>query len=189
MTIELETLRKWVGEVFQGKHTFYEVSNRFTAEELIDTFKRVRAKTARALSDLSDSDVAVSLAEGSWSISEMITHLVHTQENYEAALFNFATASFAPSLVIAREFGSGAQSNLSAKALQRLLEDATDRANNVFERTLFFYDPLKIIDHPAYGQSNYNSWLFYLLMHEADHGMQAYTLMQQLQQRRQAKRD
>jgi len=180
MTFDPDNFRRLVMSAFSGKITFLDASNQFTADEIIESFHRVRRATVRALDHLSDDQVKTAPADGSWSISQMVSHLVYTQENYDTALMNFASVSFAPTLIVAREFGAGAQIDLGVEQLRRLLEEATERIDNTFERTRFFYDPFKIIPHPAYGDAGYTTWLVFLLMHEIDHGTQVVRLQEQL---------
>lgn len=167
---------------FSRQITWLEASKRYTLDEFIETFQATRQKMRDTLDGLTDAQVAfVSPAHDTWSISETVTHLIHTQGFYYNKLLDLSTTQMPHVVEAARGFGEGAHAHVPAADLSRQLATATAQINLVLAATRRAHDPKRIEDHPFFGLCDYTTWLLLMLGHEVDHVRQA-VLMRRLAQ-------
>jgi hypothetical protein len=155
---------------FTKEITWLEASSRYPLEEFIETFFHIRAKVQESLAGLSDEQAAfVSNVHPFWSISESITHLIHTQGFYHNKLLDISTSQLPHIVEAARGFGEGAKQAVPVKDLIVSLNAATERIQVVIEQTRNSHNPEKTERNPAFGVCNYKTWILLLLAHEVDH--------------------
>jgi hypothetical protein len=171
MIIDTSALNALLLEAFKGNITWLEASKKFTLDDYIDTFYRTRETMAKTISELTDAQVAYLIpGDPMWSISEMVTHLVYTQNGYYNFLLDISAKTDIPHMAeAARGFGEGAQKEVPAEILRKSLSEATERMKNVIQLTRNNHDPEGIHDSKLFGNVNYTTWILLLLGHETDH--------------------
>ena len=168
--IPSDILNPLILSAFTKETTWLEASSRHSLDELVDTFYATRVNTHDALSNLTDEQVSYSsTVHPFWTISESITHLVHTQGFYHNKLLDISTSQLPHIVEAARGFGEGAQKNIPVKDLLVILNAATERIQVIIEQTRNAHDPEKKEKSPAFGLCNYKTWILLLLAHEVDH--------------------
>ena len=168
--IPSEELNPLVLSAFTKEITWLEASNRYSLDEFIETFFQMRARTQELLEGLSDSQVAfASDVHPFWTISESITHLIHTQGFYLNTLLDIATSQLPHVVEAARGFGEGAKQNIPAEQLRKNLQFATEQIHTAIEGTRNTHDPQKTQNNQVFGVCSYKTWVLLLLAHEIDH--------------------
>ena len=170
MMISSDVLNPLILSAFAKQITWLEASSQHSLDDLIETFYATRERTHEHLASLSDRDVSfASDAHPFWSISESITHLIHTQGFYHNMLLEISTSQLPHIVEAARGFGEGAKQNIPVHELLVSLNTATERIHEVIEQTRNSHDPQKTERTPAFGVCNYRTWILLLLAHEMDH--------------------
>ena len=168
--ISSDVLNPLILSAFTKQITWLEASGQHSLDDLIETFYIARERTHAHLEGLSDQDVSfASDAHPFWSISESITHLIHTQGFYHNKLLDISTSQLPHIVEAARGFGEGAKQNIPAHELLVSLSAATERIHEVIEQTRNSHDPERTERNSAFGVCNYRTWVLLLLAHEMDH--------------------
>ena len=178
--ITSEDLNPLVLSAFTKEITWLEASTHYSLDEFIETFFHTRELTQENLKSLTDEQVAFSSpAYSLWSISESITHLIHTQGFYHNKLLDISTSQLPHLVEAARGFGEGAKQNIPVKDLRVGLDAATERIRVVIEQTRNSHDSEKTELNPAFGVCNYKTWVLLMLAHELDHLRQIVAMRRQ----------
>lgn len=178
--IETAHLMPLVLDAFSKKITWFELSQKYSLDEFIETFYSSRQAMQDTLEGLTDAQAAfVSPVHPFWSLSETVTHLTYSQGFYLNKLLDMATSQLPHVLEAARGFGEGAKQNIPAADLRQRLIEATAQIHFAIESTRRNYDPNKIQNFRPFGKCNYQTWVLLLLSHEMDHVRQA-TLVRRL---------
>lgn len=168
--INSDALTPLILSAFTKEISWLDASSRYSLDEFIDTFFQTRERTLENLESLTDAQVAFSSpAHPFWSISESITHLIHTQGFYHNKLLDISTSQFPHLVEAARGFGEGAKQDVLAKDLLVSLRAATERIQVVIYQTRNSHDPDKTELNSAFGVCNYRTWILLMLAHEVDH--------------------
>ncbi len=155
---------------FTKEITWLDASNRYSLDDFIETFLSIRQQTQERLENLTDEQVAfTSSFHPFWSISESITHLIHSQNFYYNMLLDLSTSQLPHMVEAARGLGEGAKQNISAEELRRQLREATGQIRTALEDTRNSHDAEKTTSNPFFGVCNYKTWVLLLLAHEVDH--------------------
>ncbi len=170
--IDTNTLNRLLFDAFSGKMTWLDASKCHPLDEFIETFYKTRELTEKTISDLTDAQVSF-IIQGSptWSISEMVTHLIYSQNYYHNSILDMGTTQLPHILEAARGFGEGAQVGKPADELRTQLRLATGRITEAVEQTRKTFMPDKIVDTGPkfFGRVDYPTWILLLLGHEVDH--------------------
>ncbi|MBI5823846.1 MAG: DinB family protein [Chloroflexi bacterium] len=165
-----DVLTPLILSAFAREITWLEASSHYSLDEFIETFFHTRERTVENLEELTDTQVAFSSpAHSIWSISESVTHLIHTQGFYHNKLLDISTSQLPHLVEAARGFGEGSRQNVSADALRVSLNAATERIRAVIDQTRNSHDPEKTEVNSAFGVCNYKTWVLLMLAHEVDH--------------------
>lgn len=168
--IPSDVLTPLILSAFTKEITWLEASTRHSLDEFAETFFHIRERTAETLDPLTDEQVAFSSpAHSLWSVSESVTHLVHTQGFYHNKLLDISTSQLPHLVEAARGFGEGARQNVPAKDLRVSLNAATERIQVVIDQTRNSHDPQKTEVNSAFGVCTYKTWVLLMLAHEVDH--------------------
>ncbi len=168
--IPSDELNPLILSAFTKETTWLEASNQYSLDEFIETFFSTRARTQELLEGLSDSQVAfASEVHPFWTISESITHLIHSQGFYLNTMLDIATSQLPHVVEAARGFGEGAKQNIPAEQLRKNLSFATEQIQTAIEGTRNTHDPQKIQNNQFFGVCTYKTWVLLLLAHEVDH--------------------
>ena len=150
--------------------TWFDGAQRFSLDEIIETFYNTRKRVEETLSGLSDAQVwFVSPAHAFWSISESITHLIYTQGFYINKLLDISTSAMPHIVEAARGFGEGAVKGSPVEQLHKRIVFATEQVTTAIEGTRGGFDPAKTVLSEAFGTCSYQTWMFLFLAHEVDH--------------------
>src|SRR5258708_3241842 len=177
--IETAALNQLLLEAFSGKITWLEASTRYPLEEFIDSFHRTRAVMQKTIDGLTDTQVAFVIhGNPTWSISEMVTHLIYTQNFYYNQLLDITTSELPHIVEAARGFGEGAKMGIPATVLGDNLSKATGVIRDAIAQTRTGFDPARITDTGShfFGKVNYPTWILLLLGHEVDHVRQGIVM-------------
>src|SRR5258708_4051727 len=177
--IETAALNQLLLEAFSGKITWLEASTRYPLEAFIDSFHKTRAVLQKTVEGLTDAQVAFVIhGNPTWSISEMVTHLIFSQNFYYNALLDITTSELPHIVEAAKGFGEGAKTGIPAAVLCENLSKATSVINNAIAQTRTTYDPARITDTGPrfFGRVNYPTWILLLLGHEVDHVRQGIVM-------------
>ena len=168
--ISSDALTPLILSAFTKEISWLEASSRYLLDEFIETFFLTRERTLENLESLTDAQVSFSSpAHPFWSISESVTHLIHTQRFYHNKLLDISTSQLPHLVEAARGFGEGARQNVSIKDLHVSLNAATERIHVVLEQTRNSHEPEKTEVNAAFGVCNYKTWVLLMLAHEVDH--------------------
>lgn len=168
--IPSEILNPLLLSAYTKEITWLEASTRHSLDEFIETFFHTRERTRDRLENLTDEQAAfVSNVHPFWSISESVTHLIHTQGFYHNKLLEISTSQLPHIVEAAKGFGEGARQNMPVQDLRVSLSAATERIRAVFEATSKSHDPARTEVNAAFGVCNYRTWTLLLLAHEVDH--------------------
>lgn len=168
--IPSEELNPLILSAFTKETTWLEASTHYSLDQFIETFFHTREQTQDRLGGLTDEQAAfASAVHPFWSISESITHLIHTQGFYHNKLLDISTSVLPHLVEAARGFGEGARPNIPVRELEVSLRAATERIQFVLDQTRNSHDPQKTEASSAFGICNYKTWVLLLLAHEVDH--------------------
>ena len=175
--LDTTALNQLLLEGFSGKITWLEASTRYSLEEFIEAFKRTRDLMQKNLDGLTDAQVSF-VIEGNptWSISEMVTHLIYSQAAYYNFLLDITSSTLPHIAEAAKGFGEGAKTGIAADELRANLAKATTQIYDTIERTRGNNDPTRITTTPLFGRCNYQTWILLLLGHETDHVRQGIVM-------------
>jgi hypothetical protein len=168
--INSDILNPLILSAFNRETTWLEAATHHSLDEFIDTFYGTRARTAATLEGLTDAQVAyTSTVHPFWSISESITHLIHTHGFYHNKLLDISTSQIPHAVEAARGFGEGARQNVPVETLRQSLSKATTQIRIAIEGTRNAHDADKTEVNSAFGTCNYKTWMLLMLAHEVDH--------------------
>jgi hypothetical protein len=177
--IDTTMLNQLFMDAISGQTTWLAASKRHPLDEFIETFYRTRQLSEKTLVDLTDAQVSyVIQGNPTWSISEMITHLIYSQNGYYNNILEMGETQLPHLVEAARGFGEGAKTGIPADELRANLKNATARITNAIEQTRKNYDPEKIVDTgpQLFGKADYPTWILLLLGHEVDHVRQGIVM-------------
>ena len=168
--IDSTSLSQLLLEAFSGKITWMAASAHYPVEEFIETFKYTRGVMIKTISDLTDEQVAYQVqGDPTWSLSEMVTHLIYSQNAYYNALLDITSSTLPHITEAAKGFGEGAKLSVPVVTLQKNIGEATPLIMDAIERTRANFDPNAVTSHPVFGKCNYATWILLMLGHEVDH--------------------
>ena len=175
--LDTTALNQLLLEGFSGKITWLEASTRYSLEEFIEAFKRTRELMQKNLDGLTDAQVSF-VIEGNptWSISEMVTHLIYSQAAYHNNLLEITNSELPHIAEAAKGFGEGAKMGIPAAELRENLVKATAQIYDAIDRTKGNNDSSRITSNPLFGKCNYQTWVLLLLGHETDHVRQGIVM-------------
>lgn len=168
--LDTNALNQLLLDAFSGKISWLEASARYSVDDFIEAFKRTRDIMQKNLVDLTDAQVSYVIGGNpTWSISEMVTHLIYSQASYYNFILEITSSELPHIAEAAKGFGEGAKTDIPAAELRENLAKATTQIYDAIERTRASNDPKKITSNALFGQCNYQTWILLLLGHEVDH--------------------
>src|SRR5687767_1249744 len=131
-----DILNPLIHSAFTREITWFEASEQFPLDEYIETFHNTRKRVQELLDDITDMQVTfASPAHSLWSVSESITHLIHTHGFYINKLLAITTSSLPHIVEAARGFGEGARTGVPVADLRSQLSFATVQVTAAIEGT------------------------------------------------------
>jgi DinB superfamily len=175
--LDTTALNQLLLDGFSGKITWLEASTHYSLEEFIEAFKHTRDLMQKNIAELTDAQVRfVIIGNPTWSISEMVTHLIYSQAAYHNFLLDITGSELPHITEAAKGFGEGAKEGIPAGELRENLAKATVQIYEAIELTRAKNDPSNITSNPLFGRCNYQTWILLLLGHEVDHVRQGVVM-------------
>ena len=176
---ELNTasLDKMVTDFFVGgrKQSLSVLANPFSVDDLIHAFENLRRSMLRLLNRLIEPQINFSPDASTYSLSEIVSHLVAAQGLTYNAFLDIASSTLPHVDPVPRAPGGGAEKGLNGQLLQDRLQKATNDLIGVLRIT---YNPSveKEVMHPLFGSLTLRGWMLFQLAHDLDHLKQAQTV-------------
>ncbi len=171
------TLDRMVTDYFLGgrQQSLSKLASPFSIDELILAFENLRRGMLRLLRDLTEVQINFSPDANTYSLSEIVSHLVAAQGNTYNAFLDIVSSTLPHIDPVPRTAGGGAEKGLNGQILQQRVQKATDDLIGALKAT---YDPTveKEIVNPFLGPLTLKGWMLFQLTHDLDHLKQAQTL-------------
>jgi hypothetical protein len=177
-TLDTATLERLINEYFQGgrKESLNAIASPYPIDDLVRAFESLRRSTLRLLNGLTEKQIMYSPDANTYSMSEVVSHLVAAQGMTYNAFLDVVSSTLPHVDPVPRNPGGGAEKGLTAPMLQDRLQKASDDLVKIVRST---YDPAKEakeVMNPVFGSLTYKAWLFFQLVHDLDHLKQVQVL-------------
>jgi hypothetical protein len=159
----------------ERKQTLSQLAEPYTIDDLIRAFQNLRRGMARLLNGLTEAQVCFNPDDSTYSISEIVTHLIAAQGITYNAFLDIVDSTRPHVDPVPRTAGGGAERGISAHILQHRLDKATGDFIQVLRET-YEQKPEKEVENPFIGKLSYKGWLLFQLLHDLDHLKQAQIL-------------
>ena len=158
-----------------GKQRLSDLARPFAIDELIRPFENLRRTMSRTLQGLTEAQVMFSPDANTYSVSEVVTHLISAQGNTYNAFLDIACSTLPHVDPVPRGPGAGAEKGVTAADLQHRLQQATHDLIDILRKT---YNPAeeREVLHPIFSNLTYKGWMLFQLAHDLDHVKQAQTV-------------
>jgi hypothetical protein len=157
------------------KSTLAELAAPYTVEDLLRSLQNLRQGMTRLLNGLQEHQVAFSPDPNTYSLSEVITHLIAAQGNTYNGLIDISASTIPHIDPVPRGEGAGAEKGVSATTLQLRLKEATQKYVDVVKVTAKDTDET-VTEVPFFGKVTAKGWLLFQIAHDLDHLKQAQVL-------------
>ncbi len=152
------------------------VANEYSVEELIRAFLRQREELRVLLNDLDDEQVNYNPDPENFSISEIISHIVTSQNGTYNALLELSNIVLPFLDHVSYMPGAGAKKHLTAKMCQQMLNEATEDLSDIMRQSARI-EHFESKEYPGLGTMNLNSWIVFQLGHDLDHLRQTKSVL------------
>ncbi len=161
--------------VFRGGQPPTKVADAYTMDELVKAFVGLRRATSRLLNGLSEEQVNFNPDEATYSLSEVVTHLIAAQGDTYNSFLDSVSSSRPHIDPVPRTAGGGAEKGLTAATVQQRLQRATDDLLQIVHET---YDPTSTRQVPLgnFGLMSQKGFMLAQLIHDLDHFKQSQAL-------------
>lgn len=174
--LDTTTLETMIVTYFKDRSpALLEQVNSYTIDELIRAFENLRKGMLRALKGLTEEQVTFSPDDATYSLSEVITHIIVGQNMTYNAFLDIASSTLPHVDPLPRGAGDGAVKGVGAEELQQRLQKATDELIGIL-RTTYKEEIHQTVQHPFMGKLSYKGWVFFQLGHDLDHLKQIQVL-------------
>ncbi|MCC7448717.1 MAG: DinB family protein [Anaerolineae bacterium] len=174
--LDTSTLDKLMTAFFrERRQSISELAEPYTIDELLRAFENLRRGMQRLLNGLTEEQINFNPDPNTYSLSEIVSHLVAAQGNTYNAFLDIVSSTRPHVDPVPRNPGGGAEKGLTGAILQARLQKATDELVRVVRE---MYDPKadKRIAFPPFGEMTSKGWMFFQLAHDLDHLKQAQVL-------------
>jgi hypothetical protein len=175
--LDTNTLQQLITDFFNsgGKQSLNDAARPYEIEELIRAFQNLRTQMGKLVNGLNETQINYSPNTDTYSLSEVISHLISSQGNTYNGFIDAAHSDRPHIDPIPRGPGAGAEKGLTAKILQDRLGKATDDLVLVLRET-FNPNDERLTQHPVFGMLSHKGWMLFQLSHDLDHLQQAQTV-------------
>lgn len=170
------TLERLAMAFFTGDHkAVADMSSPYSVDDLVRAFTNLRQRMSRLIEGLTEDQINFSPDDNTYSLSEVISHLIASQGNTYNALLDIADSKLPHIDPVPRQPGGGAEKGLTAVILQGRLQTATDVLAQVMRDN---YQPhaVKKVSFLSFGELTSKGWILFQLAHDLDHLKQAQVL-------------
>jgi hypothetical protein len=165
-------LEEIITRIFRDQTNPGVVANAYTVDELIHGFENLRRTMKRTINNLDEQQIVFSPDANTYSLSEVVTHLVAAQGMTYNAFLDSVSSSLPHIDPVPRNPGGGAEKGVNGTILQQRLQKATDELTGILRKV---YDPAteKEVQHFLFGPLSFKGWMLFQLAHDLDHLRQA----------------
>lgn len=161
--------------IFRGGQSPTHVAAAYTMDELVNAFIGLRRAMIRLLNGLSGEQINFNPDEETYSLSEVVTHMIAAQGNTYNSFLESVSSPKPHIDPVPRSPGGGAEKGLSAETVQQRLQQATDALIQIVHET---YDPNNThqVQMGNFGLMSQKGFMLFQLMHDLDHFKQSQAL-------------
>jgi hypothetical protein len=174
--LDTPRLEQMAVEFFRDRRkTLPELAEPYSMDELLHSFMNLRQSFTRLLKGLSEAQITFSPDANTYSLSEVVSHLVISQGNTYNGMLDLSSSTLPHIDPVPRNPGGGAEKGLTSQILLERLQKATDTLLNIVKVT---YDPnnTRLIEDQFFGPMSPRGWMLFQLAHDLDHLKQAQVL-------------
>jgi hypothetical protein len=176
--LDRTTLISFFEQAFQKRSvSLLALAEPYNTEALIRAFTAQRNEILSLLSDLDDTQVNYSPDEATFSLSEIISHVVTAQGSTFNALLELSHLVMPHIDHVPQGAGAGARKSLTVDQCRNLLTEATEELADLLRQIARIDNPQPQL-YPNFGMMSFKSWAIFQLLHDLDHLNQAATLRQ-----------
>ena len=174
--LDVATVERLATEFFRGKQdSLSTLAAPYSIDELIRAFENLRHAMWRILNRLSEEQIAFSPDPNTYSLSEVVSHLIASQGNTYNAFLDLANSTLPHVDPVPRNPGGGAEKGLTAVILQQRLQKGSDDLVALLKQ-VYKGDDAKMVKHFLFGDLTYKGWILFQVAHDLDHLKQAQVL-------------
>ncbi len=174
---ELDTtlLEQIAYAIFRDGKPISDLADGYTIDELVRAYQNIRRGMSRLLNGLTTEQINFNPDPGTYSLSEVVSHLIAAQGNTYNSFIDIASSTRPHIDPVPRSPGGGAEKGLTAPILQGRLQKAADDLLLIIQET---YRPEsdKRVFVPQIGEVTQKGVLLFDLVHSLDHLKQAQAL-------------
>jgi hypothetical protein len=148
----------------------------YSIAELADALESLRRAQLRMINGLTDAQVNYSPDPSSFSLSEIISHVVLAQNLTHNLLIDSAVIDLPHVDPLPRNAGDGSQRGISVAILISSLQTATEALLGVIRAVAPQTQSTQLARHPLFGNMTTRGVLIFQIGHDLDHLKQAQLL-------------
>jgi len=173
--LDAATIDQIATKVFRRETTLSDEAEKYSIDELLQSFSNLRLRMVQIINGLAPEQINYNPDSNTYSLSEVISHLISAQGNVYNALLDVSASTLPHIDPIPRGNGAGAEKGLSAQILQERLQKATYDLIAVARQT---YDPNSTtsVEIGPFGKATHKGALLFQLYHDLDHLKQSQTV-------------
>lgn len=174
--LDVATVERLATQFFHGKQdSLSNLATPYSIDELIRAFENLRQGMWRILNRLSEEQITFSPDPNTYSLSEVVSHLIAAQGNTYNAFLDLGDSTLPHVDPVPRNPGGGAEKGLNAAILQQRLKKGSDDLVTLL-RQVYKGDDAKMVKHFLFGDLTYKGWMLFQVAHDLDHLKQAQVL-------------
>lgn len=174
--LDTATVERLATQFFRGEQgSLSDLAAPYSIDDLIRAFENLRHGMWRILNRLSEEQIAFSPDPNTYSLSEVVSHLVAAQGNTYNAFLDLGGSTLPHVDPVPRTPGGGAEKGLTSTILQERLQKGTDGLITVLKQ-VYTGDDAKKVKHFLFGDLTYKGWMLFQVAHDLDHLKQAQVL-------------
>ncbi len=172
------TIEKVAAAFFRGQVQLNDEAEKYSLDELVRGFEGTRRGMLRLLNGLSEAQINYNPDPNTYSLSEVVSHLVAAQGNTYNAFLDIASSTLPHVDPVPRDAGGGAEKGLTGAILQERLQKATTDWISVARQT---YTPdtnigVEVGNFNGGGKVSHRGAMLFQIAHDLDHFKQAQGL-------------
>lgn len=174
--LDVATLEQFALTYFRDRaKPLVELAAPYSLDDLAEAFKGLRESMKRMLNGLTPEQVAYSPDPSTYSLSEVVSHLIAAQGNTYNGLIDLGESTRPHVDPVPRDPGGGAEKDLTAGELQARLTEATEQLLTVLYETALAAEQ-RVEDNAYFGKISNKGLFLFQLMHDLDHFKQAQVM-------------
>jgi hypothetical protein len=173
--LDAATIDQIATKVFRRETSLNDEAEKYTIDEVLQSFSNLRLRMVQIINGLTSEQVNYNADPETYSLSEVISHLISAQGNVYNALLDIGASTLPHIDPIPRGAGAGAEKGLSSQILQERLQKATYDLIAVARQT---FDPngTTRVEIGPFGKLSHKGALLFQLYHDLDHLKQSQTV-------------